>query len=230
MTGTRSRSVNQALARLRQQVAKLGSEVVTTRRSLGWSQARVARRAGVAQASVARFEAGNTHLTLPVMVAIMAAVGLDVSLRAFPGGGVSLRDSGQLALADGLCAEANQAWKAHLEAPTGPGSMQAADILFQGARAGIHVELESNFVDLQAQLRNGTLKRDALQQRLGFPVAFVLGLRDSPTNRAAVAAHRSVVLAALPAGSREVFAAIRNGTPLARDGLVWLRPHKRRQS
>ena len=88
MARTRGRSVHQALARLRQQAAKLGSEVRTARRSMGWSQATAARRAGVAQSSVARFEAGNTRLTLRLMVAVISAVGMEIGIRAFAGGGV----------------------------------------------------------------------------------------------------------------------------------------------
>ena len=227
MARTRGRSVHQALARLRQQAAKLGSEVRTARRSMGWSQATAARRAGVAQSSVARFEAGNTRLTLRLMVAVISAVGMEIGIRAFAGGGVTLRDSGQLSLAQDLCSGAHEIWRSHLEEPTAPGTLRAADIVFEGAASGIHVELESNLVDLQAQLRNGMLKRDALQHRLGVPIAFVLGLRDTPANRAAVAAHRSIILTALPASSRDVRAAIRNGTSLGRDGLVWLRPKRR---
>ena len=79
-------------------------------------------------------------------------------------------------------------------------------------------------MDFQAQLRHGQLKRDAVQQRFGHPMAFVLALRDTERNRAAVAGHEAVIRSALPATSREALDAIRRGVPLERDGLLWLRP------
>lgn len=191
--------------------------------SLGWTQSRVARRARVSQASVSRLEAGSIHLTLLVTTRIFGALGMDFSVRSFPGHGVGLRDSGQLDLAEALRQQAHASWRVAFEVPAGEGTGQAADALFDGALAGLHVELESNLVDFQAQLRRGQLKRDALQHRVGHPVAFVLALRDTERNRAAVAAHAAVIRAALPATSREALQAIRRGVPLARDGLLWLR-------
>jgi hypothetical protein len=49
-------------------------------------------------------------------------------------------------------------------------------------------------------------------------------LRDTARNRAAVAAHASVIRAALPATSREALESIRGGAPQANDALLWLRP------
>jgi hypothetical protein len=149
---------------------------------------------------------------------------MEFSARAFPGHGVGLRDSGQLGLAEALRRQAHASWRVSFEVPAGEGTGHAADAIFDGALAGLHVEFESNLVDFQAQLRRGQLKRDALQHRLGHPLAFVLGLRDTERNRAAVAAHAAVIRAALPATSREALEAIRHGEPLARDGLLWLRP------
>lgn len=211
-------------------MSKLGIEVRTARRALGWTQSGVARRGGVAQASVSRLEAGDVHLTVRVVSSIVAVLGHEVGMKLFPGEGVGLRDSGQLSLAEALREQAHPAWRATLEAPTSPGTRQAADMLLRGSRGGIHIELESSLVDFQAQLRNGQLKRDALQQRIGQPISFVLAVRDSQHNRAAVGAHLGVIRAALPAQPREVMNAIRSGAHLARDGLLWLRPPRPRQS
>jgi transcriptional regulator with XRE-family HTH domain len=211
-------------------MAKLGIEVRTARRALGWTQSNVARRAGVAQASVSRLEAGNVHLTVRVVTSIVAALGHELGIKLFPGDGVGLRDSGQLSLARALREQAHPTWRTTLEAPVSPNSRQAADMLLCDSRGGIHIELESNLVDFQAQLRSGQLKRDALQERIGQPISFVLALRDSPHNRAAVGAHLGVIRAALPAQPREVMNAIRSGAYLARDGLLWLRPSRSRRS
>ena len=98
--------------------------------------------------------------------------------------------------------------------------------MLAGKSSATHIELESGLSDFEGQLRRGRLKRDALQRRIDRPVAFVLALRDTDRNRAAVAAHLGVVRAALPASQREVLDAVEQGHPLTRDGLLWLRPSR----
>jgi transcriptional regulator with XRE-family HTH domain len=201
---------------------RIGSDARTTRLALGWTQADVARRARMSQASVSRLEAGDVNLAVSIATRAFAALGMQLVLKAYPADGIGLRDSGQLALAEQIRTLAHPSWRAVLEAPTGEGR-QAADVLFIGPSAGIHLELDSAFADFQAQLRSGHLKRDALQARLGIPLAFVLVVRDTARNRTAAQPHAAVIRQALSAGSREVVAAIRGGIPLERDGLLWLR-------
>lgn len=222
VTGARTRTADAAMARFRGRMAKLGTEARTARLAMGWSQQQVARRAGVSQPTVSRCEAGDSSLGAAAVACVLAAVGLDLAYRTFPEG-LQLRDSGQLPLAQQLRGWAYRSWKIGFEVPVSDGSQRAADIVLGGPVSAIHVELESNLVDFQAQLRSGLLKRDALQERLGHPVAFVMALRDTERNRSAVRAYAGVISAALPAGSREVLSAIRNGRPLGRDGLLWLR-------
>jgi hypothetical protein len=176
----------------------------------------------MSQASVSRLEAGDLKLAVSIATRAFAALGMQLVLKAYPADGIGLRDSGQLALAEQIRTLAHPSWRALLEAPTGEGR-QAADVLFIGPGAGIHLELDSALADFQAQLRSGHLKRDALQARLGIRLAFVLVLRDTARNRTAAQPHAAVIRQALPAGSREVVAAIRSGIPLERDGLLWLR-------
>lgn len=190
---------------------------------MGWTQLGVARRAGVSQASVARLEGGDPRLAMTIVASVFGALGLNLSLKVYPGDTIGLRDSGQLGMAEWIRSQAHQVWALTLEAPTGSG-LQAADILVRGPTRGIHVELESGLADFQAPLRAGQLKREALQQRLGLPLAFVLALKDSERNRKAAQPYAALLRTALPAGSREVMEAIRSGQPLKRDGLLWIRP------
>jgi transcriptional regulator with XRE-family HTH domain len=184
----------------------------------------VAIRSRVSQATISRLEAGDPRLSLLNLSRIVAAVGMDLSVRAFPAAGIGLRDSGQLALAEVVRAAAHRSWRIGFEVPTREDAKQAADLVLFGAVSGLHIELESRLVDFQAQLRSGTLKRDALQQRYSSRFAFVLALRDTAANRAAVRIHRSVIGAALPAGPSHVWHSIRSGLSLAVDGLLWIRP------
>ncbi len=206
---------------------RLGVEAKSLRIGLSWTQALLGRRAGVSQASVARLEAGDVRGSISIVVRIFAALGSDLPLRAYPGTGVGLRDSGQLPMAEAIRALAHPSWRIVLEAPTGDDGNQAADMLFLLSEAGVHIELESALSDFQAQLRRGHLKRDGLQQRHERSVAFVMGLRDTERNRTAVAAHLMLIKAALPASSRDVLAAIRQGRPVDRDGLLWIRARGR---
>ena len=53
----------------------LGAKVRQLRGQSGWSQTELARRAGMTQSAVARFEAGGTVPTLPVLHRLATALG-----------------------------------------------------------------------------------------------------------------------------------------------------------
>jgi HTH-type transcriptional regulator / antitoxin HipB len=70
-------------ARLRYELA----EAIRARREeLGWSQRQLAERAGMTQPGIARFEAGGTTPTLPLLERLASALGLTVTISLAPAG------------------------------------------------------------------------------------------------------------------------------------------------
>jgi ribosome-binding protein aMBF1 (putative translation factor) len=68
-------------ARLRFELA----EAVRARREeLGWSQRQLAERAGMTQPGIARFEAGGTTPTLPLLERLASALGLTLTVSLTP--------------------------------------------------------------------------------------------------------------------------------------------------
>lgn len=59
---------------------ELAEAVRTRREELGWSQRRLAELAGMSQPGIARFEAGGTTPTLPLLERLAAALGLDLTV------------------------------------------------------------------------------------------------------------------------------------------------------
>ena len=59
---------------------ELAETVRVRREELGWSQRQLAERAGTTQPGVARFEAGGTTPTLPLLERLAAALGLRLSV------------------------------------------------------------------------------------------------------------------------------------------------------
>ena len=64
---------------------ELAETVRVRREELGWSQRQLAQRAGMTQPGVARFEAGGTTPTLPLLERLAAALGLRLSVSFQPG-------------------------------------------------------------------------------------------------------------------------------------------------
>ncbi len=64
---------------------ELAEAVRVRREELGWSQRQLAERAGMTQPGVARFEAGGTTPTLPLLERLAAALGLRLSVSFQPG-------------------------------------------------------------------------------------------------------------------------------------------------
>ena len=63
---------------------ELGAAVRELRLAHGWSQAELASAAGMTQSAVARFEAGGTVPTLPVLGRLARALDADLTVRVAP--------------------------------------------------------------------------------------------------------------------------------------------------
>jgi HTH-type transcriptional regulator/antitoxin HipB len=63
---------------------ELGAEVRTLRERRGWTQTELAERSGMTQSAMARFEAGGTIPTLPVLERIAAALQMRLSIALNP--------------------------------------------------------------------------------------------------------------------------------------------------
>jgi HTH-type transcriptional regulator / antitoxin HipB len=65
---------------------ELAETVRLRREELGWSQRQLAERAGMTQPGIARFEAGGTTPTLPLLERLAAALGLTLNVSLAPAG------------------------------------------------------------------------------------------------------------------------------------------------
>src|SRR5687768_553651 len=86
--------------------AQIGGEIEMSRSALAASIEEVARRAQVAPSTVVRVLRGEVGVHLDTLCAVGSAVGLRINVKAFPTGGLSLRDSGQMRLAQFLVGQA----------------------------------------------------------------------------------------------------------------------------
>lgn len=210
-------------------VRRLGRDLRTARLALGLSQAEIGRRSGTVQSTLSEIERGQHSADLMTLFQIAAAVGLQPVLNLYPNGRVRLRDTGQLAIANLLIARAGPAWRPILEHPIGQApDLRAADLVFVSTQEVLDLEIERNLADLQAQLRSGMLKRDALRERYKVPVRFVLVLPDTSRLRGIVA-EAPALKSVLPMNSSDVLATIREGNALGGDGLLWVRERDARR-
>ena len=206
---------------------RIGADIETARTGLASSIEAVARRAAVAPSTVVRVINGDGGVHLDTLCAVATAVGLRINVKAFPAEQPGLRDSGQLHIAQYLIAQAHQSLKAALEVPVGDDFGRAVDLAFFAPTEIVIHEIERALPDYQAPKRAAMLKRDALQARQDRPVRLVLVVEDTKRNRSLVEPHTAVIRADLPATSAEILRALRTGTGLGRDGLLWVRPWRK---
>lgn len=156
------------------------------------------------------------------MCRVAGPLGLKVWGKGFPAVTPSLRDTGQLTIADQIRGLLHPAARCKLE--HGLGNGRSIDMVVFGADEILAIEIERLLADLQAQYRSADAKRIELAEVHQRPVRLVLAVADTRRNRAAAAEHARLVRAMLPATPREILAVLRRGGALGRDGLLWVRP------
>jgi transcriptional regulator with XRE-family HTH domain len=190
----------------------------------------LASRAGVTQQLVSLAERGQIGIGLEVRCALVAATGHDIGWRLYPRSTISLRDSGQLEIAQVILRALPSASVRRVEVPVAPGDLRAADLVITTPTELIHVEIERWLVDFQAQVRGAQLKREALSRGSARPVRLVIALPDSKRARAEIAAIPAVIRSSFPIESRDIARALRTGAPLDGDGLLFVRVDRRREA
>jgi transcriptional regulator with XRE-family HTH domain len=192
--------------------------------SVGMSQREIARRSGMTQSAVSRAFSGRRCPTFAVLLRLSEAVGHRLSIKLYPEAGVGLRDSGQLELADVIRTSCHAVWRLALEVPVArPPDRRAADMLLLSTHEANMIEIERGLFDFQAQYRAAALKREAMVERLGRPVNLLIGVPDTPVARRRLAPHAALVSASLRTPSARAWAAIRSGTSVGGDALLWIR-------
>jgi transcriptional regulator with XRE-family HTH domain len=208
--------------RARDQAQYLGREVLLARTRLGWSRADASSRAGVSRSTWERVERGSTAPTIATACAVTDAVGLDLVSRTYPGAGPTLHDRGQMIIAAHLSELAHSSWRTSLEVTAGTHG-EAIDQIFWGPDEILGVEIIRHLRDYQAQYRAASLKRDWLANQHSRPVRLILAIEDLRSNRAAAAPYMRLMSTSLPAGSRQILDALRTGTAVGSDGVLWVR-------
>lgn len=145
------------------------------RATRGLSQAAVARAAGISQPLLSLIERGaDPGVSIETLSRVCAVVGLDLSIKAYPGG-QPLRDRAHVALFERFRGAVGAAWAWSAEVPLPiPGDKRAWDRVLRGAGVVIGVEGETRPTDMQELGRRlGLKKRDGGVDRL------ILVLSDS---------------------------------------------------
>ncbi len=183
--GSRERVVDVGAAHGRELTSTVLSELRLGRLDRNLSGADVADAVGISGAQYSRIERGLVRgVTIEQASSLLAAVGLDLSIRVYPGG-QPLRDRAHAALLDRLRAEVHRSLRVLAEVPfPNPTDRRAWDLVVLGAEWRHAFEAETRPRDLQALER-----RLALKLRDGGVDAVSLLLLDSLYNRAFVRDH-----------------------------------------
>lgn len=170
------------------------------------TQERVGKALDRSDAWVSLIESGR-HQTVSVvqLSQLMACVGLELSLRAYPAGR-GLRDDGQSATMERFVSLVVPPWSWASEVPIPiPGDLRAWDGVLRG-RCSIGVDIETRIRDVQAVDRRVMLKlRDSRLDR-----ALIL-VPDTRSNRAMLASTAESLKPNYPISSRAALAALREG-------------------
>jgi transcriptional regulator with XRE-family HTH domain len=196
--GSRERSVDAWAARGRALTAQVLSELRNARLDRNLGEASVAAALGVSASQYSRIERGLTRgITIEQATVLLAAVGLDLAVRAFPAG-QPVRDAGHISLLDRFRARLHESLRVRTEVPfPKAGDLRAWDIVVAGTDWRHGYEAETRPRDRQALER-----RLALKARDGDVDGVSLLLSDSRNNRDFVRVHGPTLRGRFPVPGR----------------------------
>ena len=182
------RAVVRASRRADRACRSLGDEFREARIAAGWSQQRVALAAGISRPRYTRIEGGKVpNLSIADASRIAGVLGLELSIRVFPGSG-PLRDGAHSARLARLLGHLRPPLQYRTEVPLplvrDRVELRAWDAEIVGGGIRTTLELEMRLRDGQALER-----RIAIKRRDDPPDRFVLQVADTHVNRRVLASN-----------------------------------------
>lgn len=208
----------------RADLARIGAESRAARVSAGLSLAAVGDAVGLSRSQLSRIERSLApSATVAQLVRIGAVVGLDVRIRAYPGGD-PLRDVAQIRLLDRFRRRlpANLTFRTEVPLPI-IGDQRAWDGWIDGLEGGssstksLAVEAETRIADFQAQSR-----RLVLKMRDGGVDHVLMVVADTPANRSAIAAAQRAVTEMFAISPRRALGALAVGVDPGGSAILFL--------
>ncbi|MFL5727682.1 MAG: helix-turn-helix domain-containing protein [Chloroflexota bacterium] len=215
---TRDRRADRGRREARRRLASIGDELREARLSAGLSQGRVAELVGVSHSEISRVElAQNERVPYETLAVIGAALGLDISIRAFPSG-EPIRDAAQVRLLARFRARIAPELGWRTEVPIGtPGDRRAWDAEVRGASWRVGIDAETRLRDIQAVTRRVVLK--ARDDEADIVVLLVAATRH---NRHILRLAADDLAGSFPVHGRSILAALASGTRPPGSGAVLL--------
>jgi transcriptional regulator with XRE-family HTH domain len=203
----KQRAVDRGDAKGRGAIRSIGVEIRVARSRLGLSLARVSRECGLSLSELSRIERADAEWASVVTLArICAVVGLDLSVKAYPGG-VPIRDARHNRQLTKLQAVLHSSleWGVEVSLPNA-GDQRAWDAVISTKRWLFGVECELNPLDRQALLR-----RLKLKEHDGGVDGVVLLLPDTRQSRIFRREFAETLRAEFPTSSAEAVRALASG-------------------
>ena len=194
------------------------TELRQARMDRGLAGAVVARAAGLSPAQYSRIERGLTaSVSIQDASVLLAAVGLELSVRAHPRG-QPLRDAAHVALLDRLRTRLHGSLRFATEVLfPAPEDRRAWDAVISSGTWRVGVEAETRPRDRQALER-----RLSLKVRDGDVSSLVLLLLDSRHNREFVRANREVLVERFPVSARRALELLGAGVDPGGSAIILL--------
>ena len=199
-------------------LAEVGREVRLARLNHDLSQRVAAAAAGISHTTWGRLERGEAdRIPMPELARILAVVGLDLNLRAFPSGS-PLRDRAHVALLEAFRALLGRFIRWHTEVPfPNAGDRRSWDGLAVIRRVRVGIEAETRARDSQElQRRLNAKKRDGAVDHV------ILLLADTRHNRAFLRAAGDGFLGSFPVDGRTALARLGRSMDPGGDAIVLL--------
>jgi transcriptional regulator with XRE-family HTH domain len=206
----------------------------------GLRPADVARAAHVSPDMVSRILHGERRASLQTMARIALALGADLSVRMVPGAGIAIFDRVQARMVDAFVSELVPRWAAFLEVPVRTPARGAIDLVLAGSEEHslVATEFQSQLRRAEQTIRWSNEKAAALGATDVFRMATMaageppivrrlLVVRSTQATRDVVRELPALFAAAYPVPAAAAVEALRRGTTLPGDALVWMHVHGR---
>lgn len=205
--GSRERAIDIGAARGRDATSLVLRELRQSRLDRNLSGEQVGATIGISGAHYSRIERGLVRgLSIEQASVLLAAVGLDLSVRVFPGG-EPIRDAAHASLLGRFRSQLHLSLRSIAEMPLPiTGDRRAWDLVVIGTTWRHAFEAETRPRDLQALER-----RIALKGRDGGIAAVSLLLLDSRHNREFVRLHRASLEERFPVSGSHALQCLRTG-------------------